>query len=139
MSKNEISLWGICIFRSSRMIMVVESSEQPRIVVNSSIRGHSSCPLNLKTWSLVSQKVAAACRRAVSIFKCWRDRRGLIWKGYNLFQSFPLKPLRKVFISSREAWVMIDLRRRMKIISPLRPLYRHKSSIQIGRGNSFPN
>ena len=62
----------------------------------------------------------------MSIFKYWRDHSDLTWKGYYLFQSFPLRLLRKVFISWREAWVMIDLRGRMKIISPLRPLYRHK-------------
>ena len=124
MSKNEISLWRIYIFKSGRMIMVVESSEQPRMAANSSIRGHSSCPLNLKTWSWVSQKVVVACRKAVSIFKCWRDRSDLIWKGGSLFQSFPLRILRKVFINWREAWDMIDLRGGMKIISLQGPLYK---------------
>ena len=139
MSKNEISLRGICIFRSGRMIMVVESSEQPKMAANSSIRGHSSCLLNLKKWSLVSQKVVAECRKAVSIFKYWRDLSDLTWKGYSLFQSFPLRLLRKVFISWKKAWVMIILRGRMKIISSLRPLYRHKSLIQMGRENLILN
>ena len=124
MSKNEISLWGICISRLGRAIMAVESSEQPRMAVNSSIRGHSSYPLNMKTWSWVSQKIVAACRKAVPIFKCWRDRSDLIWKGCSLFQSFPLRLLRKVFINWREAWDMIDLRGGMKIISLQRPLYK---------------
>ena len=125
-SKKEISLWGICMSKSGRVIMAVESSEQPKIAVNSSINGYNSWLLNLKTWSLGSQKVAAAYRRAVSIFRYYRDRKDLTWKGCNLFQSFPLRLLRKVFISWREAWVMIILREKMKIISPLRPLYRHK-------------
>ena len=122
MSKNEISLWGICIFRSGRMIMAIESSEQPRMTANSLIRGHSSYSLNLKTWYWVSQKVVAICRKEVSIFKYWRDRSDLIWKGCSLFQSFPLRLLRKVFINWREAWVMINLRGRMKTTSPQGPL-----------------
>ena len=48
-SKKEISLVGICMFKSGKAIMEVESSEQPKIAVNSSIRGHSFYPLNLKT------------------------------------------------------------------------------------------
>ena len=109
-SKKEISLVGICMSRSGKAIMAVESSEHPKIVANSSIRGHSSCPLNLKTWSLASQKVVAACNRMLSIFKCWRDHKDLTWKDCNRFQSFPLRLLRKVFSSWREAWVMMDLR-----------------------------
>ena len=123
---KEISLWGICIFRSGRVIMAVESSEQPRIAANSSIRGYNSCALNLKTWSRVSQKVTAACRKVVSIFKCWRDRKDLAWKDYNLFQSFPSRLLRKVFSNWREAWVMMNLREKYKNYFFQGPLYRHK-------------
>ena len=135
--KKVISLWGICMTRSGRAIMVVESSEQPRMTVNSSMRGHSSYPLTLKTWSWVSQKVAAACRKAVSIFKCWRDLSDLTWKGCSLFQSFPLRLLRKVFISWREAWDMIDLREGMKIIPLQGPLYRPHSPNPDGKRKFF--
>ena len=48
-SKKEINFLGICISRSGKAIMAVESSEQPKIAANSSIRGHNSYPLNLKT------------------------------------------------------------------------------------------
>ena len=136
-SKNAISLWGIYLSMSDRVIMAVESSEQPKIAVNSSIMGHSSCPLNLKTWSLVSYKVVAACKRAVSIFKCWRDRSDLTWNGCNLFQLFPLKLWRKDFINWREAWVMIDLRGGMKIISLQGPLYRPQSPNPDGKRKFF--
>ena len=137
MPKNEISLWEIYISRSGRAIMELESSEQPRMAVNSSIRGHSSCPLNLKTWSLVSQKVAAACRKAVFIFKCWRDRSNLTWKDCSLFQLFPLILLRKVFIDWREAWDMIDLRGGMKLISLQGSLYRPQSPNPDGKRKFF--
>ena len=136
-SKYEISLLWIYISMSSRAIMAVELSKQPRMAANSSIRGHSSCLLNLKTWSWVSQKVVAACRKVVSIFKCWRDRSDLTWKGCNFFQSFPLRLLRKVFINWREAWVMIDLRGGMKIISLQSPLYRPQSPNSDGKRKFF--
>ena len=137
MSKKAISLWGICISKSGRAIMVVESREQPRIAANSSIRGHSSWLLNLKTWSLGFQKVAAACKRAVSIFRYCRDHKDLTWKGCSLFQSFPLRFMRKVFISWRKAWVMIILRGRMKIISLWGPYIGIESNPD-GERNSFP-
>ena len=124
-SKNVLSLLGIYISKSGRAIMAVESSEHPRIAANSSIKGHISWLFNLNTWSLVSQNVVAACRKAVSIFRCWKDCRGLLWKDYILFQSFPLRLLRKVFISWREAWVMMDLEGN-KIYLSFRSFYRHK-------------
>ena len=53
-SKNMHRLSRNCISSSGRAIIAIESNEHPRIAVNSSINGHSSCPLNLKTWFLKS-------------------------------------------------------------------------------------
>ena len=46
-----------------RAITVIQSNKHPKMAVNSLINGHSSCPLNLKMWSLESQKEAVAWRR----------------------------------------------------------------------------
>ena len=35
-----------------RAITVVQSNKHPKMAANSSINGHNSCKLNLKTWSL---------------------------------------------------------------------------------------
>ena len=120
-SRNAISLLGNCISKSGRAIIAVESNKHPRIAANSSIKGHSSWLLNLNTWSLVSQKVAATCRKSSVYLQMLKRSQRFDMKRLQFIPIIPIKTLKKSLHQLKGSLSHDGFGRGMKSVSLLGP------------------